>query len=177
MRTAAIVLVLVGLFVLWILAILGRLVAMRGRVLRDWGVLDRVIRRRHELLPELVLAIKALEEIDPEPVTRVIDARNAAIMAGGVQQRAAAEVRLSLAMRIFFDAITQSVLVQANAHVQQLEGELLTIEHALVSAGLRYNESVAAVNRAYESVPANVLAGAFRFEPATLFAPSDDAAT
>ena len=171
MRAAAIVLVLVGLVTLWALGAMGRLLHPRGRMLRAWRVLEAALRSRHELVPHLVLAIRAVAEPQAEALMAVIDARNAAMIAGGVRQRAAEEVRLSQALRAFLDSVSQSVPVQADAKVQQLEADLLGLEYALVGSAMRYNEAALALNRAHERVPMNVLAGTFRFEPATPFAP------
>ena len=121
----------------------------------------------------LVLTIKAQVHVEPEPLTRVIAARNEAIMAGGVRQQAAAEERLSEALRALFDAVSHDAALQADGRVRQLRGELAAIERALVSAGQQYNEAVVALNGAHDRMPTSVLAGVFQFAPAASFEPQD----
>ncbi len=167
------VLALIGLLLLWMTVAFNPLTGLRRRTTIDWKRLDEEMQRRHDLIPNLVLAVKAAADVEPEALIRVIEARNRTMMAGGVAQKAAEEGRLSRALQAFFAAAARQPGLSSNERITQLQQELTAIEYRLVAVAQAYNTHAAALNQVRETFPANVLAGTFRFEPATLFEITD----
>jgi LemA protein len=174
MWSAAIVLTLIGLFLLWILVIFNRLVTLRNQATQAWKRLDAELKRRHDLIPNVVLEVQRAVNPEPAALIRVIDAHNPTLMAGGVAQKAAEEGRISRALQAFFAEVERSPAMQSSERLQPLLRQLRDIEYRLVSLAQSYNLHAGALNEVRETFPADVLAGTFHFRPATLFDISAD---
>ena len=175
MWSAAIVLTLIGLFLLWIMAAFNRLIGLRNHTTTAWKQLDVELKRRHDLIPNLVLAVKSAVNPEPEPLIRVIEARNRTMSVGGVAQKAAQEGQLSQAMQAFFAAAETHPAMQSDVRIRQLLDDLRAVEYRLVTVAQAYNVHAAALNDAQETCPTDVLAGTFHFSPAILFDVSGEA--
>lgn len=170
MWIAAIILGLVGLVVLWVILAFGRLIALRSRATAAWKCLDAALKHRQDVVPNLVLAVKSVMDLQPEALIRVIEARNRTMMAGGVRYKAAEEGQLSDALRTFFVLAARHPAMQSSARIRQLLRELMEIEYRLVSVAQSYNALAAALNAAYGTWPAALLTGTLHFQPVPLFA-------
>ena len=169
MRAASLVLVLIGGCCLWVLLLLDRLVRLRNRVTTAWKRVDVELQRRHDLIPNVMLAVQSTVALDAATLTRVIDARNRTIMVGGVTPKAVQEAELSRALQAFFALVECHPELRSHARLQQLLEALRAIEYRLVNAAQGYNTLAAALNALQETFPSDVLAGTFHFPPATLF--------
>ena len=174
MWTAAIVLAGVGGLLLWIMAAFSRLLRLRRQVTNGWRQIVVLLRQRHDLVPNLVLAVKSAGEMDSHVLTRLIEARNRAIMVGGVVDKAAQERELSQALQELAALIRQQPALQGHAAVRQGQQALVDIEQRLHVARRSYNSVVERFNAAQERFPTNLLAATFQFAPAVLFDLADD---
>ena len=174
-----VVLVLVAivlLLVLWVVGIYNRLVRTRNRADNAWAQIEVQLKRRHDLIPNLVETVKgyaAHEKTTFETVTR---ARAQAMQARGVEDQARAEQELSGALGRLMVVVEQYPALQANQNFLALQEELSSTENRIGFARQFYNDSVMQFNNKVQSVPSNVLAGMFDFKTEPFFVLEEPAA-
>lgn len=175
--------VLVGLGVLGLLLLVGtynRLVRLRNRVRNAWAQIDVQLKRRYDLIPNLVETAKAYLKHERGTLEAVIAARNAAASANtrvaadpanpeAMKQLVAAEGTLAGTLGRLFALAEAYPDLKANQTMAQLMEELTSTENKVAFARQAYNDSVMAYNTAREVFPSNVVAGLFNFGPAELF--------
>jgi len=157
---------LVGIAVLLgVLAVVGynRLVRRRIRCREAWSQIDVQLKRRHDLVPNLVNTVKGYAAHERETLEAVIQARNAAVAAQGVKQQEQAENMLTGALRQLFALSESYPQLQANQNFSQLQEELTSTENRIAFSRQHYNDSVAVYNTVVQQFPTNVLAGMFGF--------------
>lgn len=159
--------------VLWAIWTYNRLVALKNQVANAWKQIDVQLKRRHDLIPNLVAAVRGYMEFERDTLERVIAARNQAAHASTVQQSMAAEGDLTRALRQLFAVAENYPQLRANENVMQLQEELTTTENQLGFARQHYNDVVMRFNTQQDVFPANLIAGHFGFEHAQLFAADD----
>lgn len=168
-----VVLALVGLFV--ILTYNG-LIGKRNQVQNAWSQIDVQLKRRHDLIPNLVNAVKGYLDHEREVLDRVTTARSAAIAAGAnVQQRAQAENELTGALRSLFAVAENYPQLRASENMMMLQEELSSTENRIAAARQFYNDEVQDYNTFRETFPRNIIAGSFSFQAASLFQMEDAA--
>ena len=161
------VLVLVAL---WAIAIYNGLVAGRNLALTAWSQIDVQLKRRHDLIPNLVQVVKDAMGYEQETLTKVVQARNAAVAASGNPAAAGpAEAALTQATRGLLGLVESYPNLKANDNVQQLQEELTTTENKIAFARQFYNDSVNAYNTRRQSFPAVLAAASLGFGPIELF--------
>jgi LemA protein len=162
---------IVVLLLLYLVWIYNRLVTLRNRVRNGWSQIDVQLRRRHELIPNLVESVKGYMTHERGIVDAIAHARQQAIAAGSnIEARAAAEGALGRSLRSFVlqaEAIPQ---LRASETMLALHEELSSTENRISFARQHYNDSVMEYNTAIATVPSNVLAGPFGFASEELFA-------
>jgi LemA protein len=162
-------LVALVLIALWAIALYNRLVRLRNGCESAWSDIDVQLKRRHELVPNLVETVKgyaAHERATFEDVTR---ARAEAMRATAPEDRAKAEGDLSGVLRSLFAIAEAYPELRANQNFLALQGELSTIEAAIQNARRYYNAIVRDLNTQIESFPANLLASSFGFATKEFF--------
>jgi LemA protein len=159
--------------VLWLIAAYNRLVAMREQVRSAWAQIDVMLKRRHDLIPNLVETVKGYAAHEKETLERVISARNAAVAARGTPQAAAAEGQLGGALRQLFAVAEAYPDLKANTNFLQLQQELATTENGIASQRGGYNNIVRDYNTAVMSFPVNLIAGMFGFTSQPFFEVQD----
>ena len=164
-----IVLVIVVLTVLSFIAIYNALVQKRVRCREAWSQIDVQLKRRYDLIPNLVNTVKGYASHEKETLERVIQARTKAISAQGVQEQADAENMLTGTLRQLFALSEAYPDLKANQNFAQLQEELTSTENKIAFSRQHYNDSVAVYNMAREKFPNNVVAGAFHFEKRDYF--------
>jgi LemA protein len=160
-----VILVVIAVIVLVLVAIYNGLVKRRNQVDNAWSQIEVQLKRRHDLIPNLVEAVKDYMGFEQETLTRVTEARNMAIAAGekGPQAQAEAENILTGALKTLFAVAESYPDLKANQNVMSLQEELTATENKISFARQFYNDSVLTYNNQIQTVPSNLVAGMFNF--------------
>jgi LemA protein len=147
------------------------LVRRRNQVDNAWSQIDVQLKRRHDLIPNLVEAVKDYMSYEQETLTKVTDARAAAVSAGsqGPEAQAHAENALTQSLRSLFAVAENYPDLKANQNVLSLQEELTTTENKISFARQFYNDSVMTFNMMIQQFPSNLLAGMFNFSAREFF--------
>jgi LemA protein len=164
-----IVLGVVAALGVWLVAIYNGLVAGRNQGQTAWSQIDVQLKRRHDLIPNLVQVVKDAMGYEQETLTKVIQARNAAAAASGPAQAGPAEAALSQATRGLLGLVESYPQLKANDNIKGLQEELASTENKIAFARQFYNDSVASYNTRRESFPAVLAAASLGFGPMELF--------
>ncbi len=169
--SSIIVLVVIVGIVAWMIAMYNRLVSLRNQVKNAWHQIDVQLKRRHDLIPNLVETVKDYMSYEQETLRQVIEARNSAVQTEGQGPEAAmgAEQQLSGALGRLFALMENYPDLKANQNVQSLMEELSSTENKIAFARQFYNDSVMTNNNAVQSFPNNIMAGMFGFGEQTYF--------
>jgi len=159
-----IVIGIVVLLALYAVFLYNRLVRTRNRVNNAWSQIDVQLRRRYDLIPNLVETVKGYASHEKETLERVVNARNRAAAAQGVAETAQAENILTGALRQLFALAEAYPDLKANENFLALQEELTATEGKVAYARQFYNDTVNRYNDAIGTFPANVFAGMFNFE-------------
>lgn len=167
----------VGLvLLLFIVLTYNNLVGKRNQVSNAWSQIDVQLKRRHDLVPNLVNAVKGYMTHEQAIIDRVTQARQAAIAAGdNVEQRAQAENQLTAGLRQLFAVAEAYPQLRASENMMALQEELASTENRIAFARQFYSDAVTTYNTARETLPAALFAGLLGFKPAALFAIEDTA--
>jgi LemA protein len=164
-----VLLAVVVLLILFVVAIYNKLVGKRNRVKESWAQIDVQLKRRYDLIPNLVETVRGYASHEKETFDRVTMARTAAINASGVQEQARAENLLTGALKSLFAVAEAYPQLKANENFMQLQEELTSTENKIGFARQHYNDVVRDFNTAVQQVPANVVAGTFGFKEEAYF--------
>ncbi len=159
--------IVLGVLVLVVLLAIytyNSLVTKRVRVRNSWSQIDVQLKRRYDLIPNLVETVKGYAAHESETLERVIQARNQAISANGVAQQAEAENMLTGALGKLFALSESYPNLKANENFAQLQEELTSTENRIAFARQHYNDTTASYNTACQTFPNNLLAGMFGFK-------------
>jgi LemA protein len=162
------VVIIIG-FPLWGILLYNKLVSLRNQVKNAWRQIDVQLKRRHDLIPNLVEVVKDYMSYEQETLEKVIQARNQAVSASTPEAAIAAEGILGGAMGKLFALMENYPDLKANENVSRLMEELSATENKISFSRQFYNDSVMSLNNAVESFPSNVVAGTFGFRHATYF--------
>ena len=174
--TGWIVLGVVVVIVIWAISIYNNLVAMRQRTDQAFADIDVQLKQRHDLIPNLVETVKGYAAHERGTLEAVIQARNAAVAAPGVDQKVAAENMLSGALRQLFALSESYPDLKANQNFQQLQAELSDIENKLAASRRFFNNAVQEYNTGIQQFPAALFAAALGFSQRTFFDVGDERA-
>jgi LemA protein len=153
----------------WAVMKYNGLVTLRNQVANGWKQIDVQLKRRHDLIPNLVNTIKGAMEFEQETLQKVIAARGAAVNATGVADAAAKEGALSGALGRLFALAESYPTLKSNDNVRQLQEELSSTENKIGFARQFYNDIATKFNISQQVFPGNLIAGLFGFKPAELF--------
>jgi LemA protein len=170
----AVVGLLLILLIVAVISVYNRLVRGRGAVENAWAQVDVQLKRRHDLIPNLVETVKGYAGHERQTLEAVVAARGQAVEARGPRERAAAEERLTGALRGLLAVAESYPALQAGQQFTALQEELATTENRIAYSRQYYNDAVLAYNNAIRSVPTNIIAGMTGFEPAEYFAAEGD---
>jgi len=149
--------------------IYNRLVALRTRAAAAWADIDVQLKRRHDLIPNLVEVVKDYMSYEQETLQKVIQARTQAVSARSPEEAIAAEGVLGGALGKLFALMENYPDLKANENVARLMEELSATENKISFSRQFYNDSVMALNNGVQSFPSNIVAGMFGFREATYF--------
>src|SRR4249919_1803751 len=166
------VIVLVALVLIVALAavlIYNRLVRLRNRAENSWAQVDVQLRRRYDLIPNIVEAVKGYAAHERGTFDEVTQARTAAQQAKGVAEQAQAENVLTAAIGRLFAVAEAYPQLRATENFQQLQAQLADVEQKIAVSRQVYNDTVLTYDNALETVPTNVVAKTFHFQPRQYF--------
>ncbi len=170
-----IILGVVAVLVIWAIISYNALVSLREQVRSAWAQIDVMLKRRHDLIPNLVETVKGYASHERETLERVMAARNAAVAAPTPSAAVAAEGQLSGALRQLFAVAEAYPDLKANQNFMQLQQELAGTENQIGGSRQNYNSIVQRYNTAMLSFPTNLLAGPFGFTAQPFFEVQDPA--
>jgi LemA protein len=153
------------------------LVRIRNSVENAWRQIDVQLKRRHDLIPNLVEAVKGYMQFERDTLTQVIEARNRAVAAPSQEARLQAENQLTAGLGRLFALMENYPQLKSDENVLQLQEQLTTTENQIAFARQAYNDSVLELNNRVETFPTNIIATQFGFHPADYFqVPAEDQA-
>jgi LemA protein len=161
-----------GVFVialLWVVGAYNGLVRLRNQVKNAWAQIDVQLKRRHDLIPNLVETVKGYATHERGTLDAVVEARSRAAGAQTVDDRIKSEGELSQALGRLMVVVESYPDLKANRNFLALQEELTSTENKISFARQFYNDSAMHYNTRIESFPANVIAGSFAFRPSALF--------
>ncbi len=157
------------LFLLYGVSVYNKLISLRNLVKEAWSSIDVMLKKRHDLIPNLVETVKGYASHEKETLQSVVDARNQATGRGSVKEIEAAESQLSSALGRLFALAEQYPDLKANTNFLQLQDRLAAIESDIEKSRRYYNGTVRNYNTVIESFPSNLIAGMFNFEKEAYF--------
>ncbi len=166
---AIVLLVIIVVAVLWAVGGYNRLVGLRNQVTNGWRQIDVQLKRRHDLIPNLVNAVKGSMDFERDTLTRVMEARSAALTAAGPADAARKEGELSQALGRLLAVAENYPNLKSNENVKMLQEELSGTENKVSFARQFYNDLATKFNTAQQVFPINLFATALGFKPVELF--------
>jgi len=160
---------------LWIIGAYNGLVALKNRVANAWKQIDVQLKRRHDLIPNLVNTVKGSMDFERSTLEAVISARNRAVSATGVQATAKAEGELTQALGRLFALTENYPDLKSNQNVLQLQEELTSTENKIGFARQAYNDTATEYNTIQMQFPTNLVAGMAKASAAELWEIQDSA--
>jgi LemA protein len=174
-------LVLVVLAALWVIFAYNSLIQLKGDTVNAWKQIDVQLKRRHDLVPNLVSAVKGAMDFERQTLEAVIQARNQAVRlqaeaqpTGGIKQLAAAEAELGAALARLNVVVEQYPQLKATANIAQLQEELTSTENRVAFARQLYNDTATTYNVRQQQFPWSLIAGLARAEPVELWEVADE---
>lgn len=164
-----VVIALVAIVLLYGVSVYNKLVKFRNLVQEAWSSIDVMLKKRYDLIPNLVETIKGYATHERETLDSVTQARTMAKNAGSVQEKEAAEKNLNQAMMNLFAVAEQYPDLKANTNFQQLQNELSSLESDIEKSRRYYNGTARENNTLVESFPSNIIANMYKFEKAPFF--------
>ncbi|MDH4161106.1 MAG: LemA family protein [Nitrospirota bacterium] len=164
-----IVLGVLAAVVIWMVMIYNGLIAARNDVQASWKQIDVQLKRRHDLIPNLVATVKGAMEFEQDTLEKVISARAKAVGASGPHSRAEAENMLTQALGKLFAVMENYPDLKSNKNIMQLQEELTSTENRISFARQLYNDLVANFRTRIEVFPNNIVSSLFSFKPEEYF--------
>jgi len=170
-----IILIVVVAVILWIIGVFNGLVVLKNRAKEAWADIDVQLKRRYDLIPNLVETVKGYATHERELFEKVTQARASAMNAQGTAQKAEAENALSDTLKSLFAVAENYPELKASQNFLALQNELTDTEDKIQAARRFYNTNVRDLNIKIEVFPANLIAGSFGFKQMELFETANEA--
>ncbi len=167
--------IVIVVVVLWAILSYNGLVSLRNRVKEAWSDIDVQLKRRYDLIPNLVETVKGYAAHEKDVFENVTKARAAAMGAGTVAEKGQAENMLAGALKSLFAVAEAYPQLKASDNFGKLQDELSDTENKIQAARRFYNSNVLALNTKIESFPSNLIAGMFGFAKSDFFELNDQA--
>ena len=175
-------LILVVVVVFWVISAYNGLIALKNQTFNAFKQIDVQLKRRHDLIPNLVNAVKGAMDFERDTLEAVIQARNQAVKiqadaspTGGVKALAAAEAQLGAALSRLNVVVEQYPQLKATANIGQLQEELASTENRVAFARQMYNDTATQYNTKQQQFPTNLVAGLAKATVAELWEIEDQA--
>ena len=169
MTTIIIIGAILLILAFYFITVYNKLVRLKTMVQEAWSSIDVMLKKRHDLIPNLVETVKGYASHEKETLQGVINARNQAISAKSVKDHETAENNLNRSLVNLFALAEQYPDLKANANFLELQGELANIEGDIEKSRRYYNGTVRDNNILIDSFPSNIVAGMFSFVKAVFF--------
>ena len=166
--------VAIAFFALMVVFMYNNLIRMRNRKDEAWSDIDVQLKRRYDLIPNLVNTVKGYAKHEKETLAQVTEMRTRALEAGGVQAKGEAENMLTDALKTIFAVAENYPDLQASANFVELQKELSDTENKIQASRRFYNAAAQDLNTAIQVFPKNIIASTFHFTPAEFFELTDD---
>lgn len=160
---------IVAILAIWMIGMYNGLVRLRNQVKNAWSQIDVQLKRRHDLIPNLVETAKGYMKHERETLEEITKARSQAMQADTVADRGKAESELSGALSRFQLVVENYPDLKANQNFLSLQEELTTTENKVAFSRQFYNDQVLKLNTRIESFPTNIMAGMFGFTQSDFF--------
>ena len=164
-----IILGVVAAIIFWVIIAFNSLVVLKNRAKEAWADIDVQLKRRYDLIPNLVETVKGYASHERETFEKVIQARAQAMGAKGVKEKAGAENMLSDTLKSLFALVENYPDLKASANFLELQRELTDTEDKIQAARRFYNTNVRDLNIKIEIFPTNIIANSFGFTQMELF--------
>ena len=161
--------VVIVLIIFWLISIYNSLVRLRNTRQNAFADIDVQLKQRHDLVPQLVESVKGYATHERELLTRITQARTAAMGATTIDEKIKTETQLSAALQGLKVAVEAYPDLKANQNFLQLQEELSDIENKLAAARRYFNAATTEYNTGAETFPSNLIANSFGFHRETLF--------
>jgi LemA protein len=155
--------------VLWLIVTYNRFITLINRAKEAWSDIDVQLKRRYDLIPNLVNTVKGYATHESSVFENVTKARTAAMAAGNVEDKSKAELGLAGALKTVFAVAEAYPDLKANTNFIALQNELSDTENKIQSARRFYNANVRDLNTGIQQFPANIVAGMFNFKKMDFF--------
>jgi len=170
-----ILLAIAFLAVVWAIWRYNNLIGLKNQVINGWKQIDVQLKRRHDLIPNLIASVKGEMQFEQDTLEKVIQARNSAASARGVADAAEKENALTQTLSRLFALAENYPNLKANESVKSLMEELSSTENRIGFARQFYNDIATRFNTAQQMFPDNLIAQAFKFQSVELFQIQDEA--
>ncbi len=174
MTAVIIILALVAAVVLFVISIYNSLIKLRNQVKNAWSQIDVQLKRRHDLIPNLIETVKGYMIHERETLENITKARSQAVEAEGVGDKAKAEGELTRALGKFNLVVENYPDLKANQNFLALQEELTSTENKISFARQSYNDQVLFYNNKIQMFPSNIIAGMFNFKEEEFFEIEDE---
>ena len=164
-----IILAFAVILVLWLILTYNRFITLRNRVKEAWADIDVQLKRRYDLIPNLVETVKGYASHERELLEKVTQARTQAMGAQTIKERGDAENALSQTLKSLFAVSENYPQLKASENFLELQRELTDTEDKIQASRRFYNGNVRDFNTMLQSFPQNVVAGIFNFKAAEFF--------
>ena len=164
-----VIVVFIAVFALYAISTYNRLVKYRVETENSWSQIDVQLKRRHDLIPNLVETVKGVMKFEQETLTKVMEARSKAMGAPTDSARLAAEGEISGFLGRLMAVWENYPDLKANQNAMHLQEELATTENQISYSRGHYNDIVANFNTSIQQFPASIIAGLFGFRPKDFF--------
>lgn len=170
-----VILGVVAVAIFWVVGVFNGLVTLKNRAKEAWSDIDVQLKRRYDLIPNLVETVKSYASHERELFEKVTQARASAISAQGAKNKAQAENMLSDTLKSLFAVSENYPDLKASTNFLELQRELTDTEDKIQASRRFYNTNVRDLNIKIESFPANMIAGSFGFKQMELFQVGNEA--
>lgn len=164
-----IILVIIGIAIIWFIAAYNSFITVRNRIQEAWADIDVQLKRRYDLIPNLINTVKGYAQHESATFEKITNARSQAMQATSTEDHAKAESELSGALKSLFAVSEAYPDLKANQNFLELQKELTDTENKIQSARRFYNSNVRDFNTRVEVFPSNVIASMFSFKAQEYF--------
>jgi len=164
-----VVLAVIAFLVFFVVSMYNSLIRLRNQVKNAWSQIDVQLKRRHDLIPNLLEAVKGYMVHERETLQNITNARTQAMSATTVEDKSKAELKLTDAMTKFNLVVENYPDLKANQNFLSLQEELSSTENKISFSRQNYNDQVLYYNNKIEMFPSNILAGMFNFAKEAFF--------